>query len=85
MRFLRLNLLLPLIAGVLLVISTIFLAMDFLGPELDDITEELGGQCSPSRSQLSRFTYCHVDEFSFSNSYEIITFLLGGICERSKG
>ncbi len=72
MRFPQLNLLLPLLAGILLVISTIFVGIALLRPPLDDITEELGDQCSPIRSEPTRLRYCYVDEFSFSDSYKII-------------
>ena len=38
---------------------------------LEDITEELGGACFSYRSRSSH-TYCSVEDFSFSDSYEII-------------
>lgn len=67
MRFLQVKFLIPL----LLVISTIFVGIALLRPPLDDITEELGDQCSPLRSE-GGIRYCYVDEFSFSGSYKII-------------
>ncbi len=76
-RFLRLNLLLPLSAGVLLVISIIFLATPrpFAEPEIIeifDITEELN-QCFSDQIQLDSYIHCSVDVFSFSDSsYHIL-------------
>lgn len=73
MRFLRLKFLLPVIAGILLVISTAYLGMVFVvQSSLDDITEELDGKCIPISGQELQFTYCYTDEFSFSESYEIV-------------
>ncbi len=70
MKVLRLNFLLPLIAGVLLVISTIFVGLAYFEqrqgepshPELQELNVCIF-RASPA------FTHCSLDEFSFSDSY----------------
>ena len=77
MRFRQLKCLLPLTAGVLLVIATIYLGMAFLESEVvdpitaSDITEELN-QCFADRFPRNELTHCSIDEFSFSDSYTML-------------
>ncbi len=70
LRLPKLNLLLPALAGVLLVISTIFVGIGLFRSTLPDITEEVS-QCFSESQAFPRndFTYCIVDEFTFSESY----------------
>jgi len=93
MRFLQLKILLPLIVGVLIIVS-IFVGMAFLGSQTErvrmevveqplvlmDITKELD-LCFFQRARSS-FISCNRDEFSFSDSYGVIYAGWGGrICQ----